>query len=127
MKAKLRPTQIHFNTDNGLGSVIVGEQVIRRIVAIAISDISGVKLSSSINSFGLTDLFHKNRQSTAGVHVKMDRQSVRVSVDLVVEYGVGIPGMTRSIQDKIKEAVENMTGLLVESVDIRIVDANILQ
>lgn len=127
MKARLKPTQIRFNTDNGLGTVVLGEQVIKRIVAIAISDISGVKLSSSITSMGLTDLLSRNRQSVRGVHVRMDRYSVRISVDLVVEYGVGIPAMTRSIQDKIKETVENMTGMEVESVDIRIVDANILQ
>lgn len=127
MKTRLRPAKISFYTDNGLGTVVMGEQVIKRIVAIAISDISGVKLSSSITSLGLTDLFSRNKQCTGGVHVKMDRYSVRISVDLVVEYGIGIPGMTKSIQDKIKEAVENMTGLEVDSVDIRIVDANILQ
>ena len=38
----------------------------------------------------------------------------------LIEYGYNIPGTCRKVQDRVKAAVENMTGLMVTDVDIRI-------
>lgn len=126
MKAKLRQTQLKFSAEDGLETVVLSERAIKRMVAVTVGDISGIKLSKAANGIHLGDLFHSGGQGTSGVYVKFDKDRIRVAVDLVVEYGIGIPGMTKNIQDRIKEAIENMTGVEVESVDIRIVDANIL-
>jgi uncharacterized alkaline shock family protein YloU len=47
----------------------------------------------------------------------------RVVVDLAVtmKYGYNIPATCQKVQAKVKNAIENMTGLKVEYVNVRIV------
>lgn len=128
MDKKLRSTQISFDTDDGVGTVVINEQVIKKITAIALNDIQGISMSKSNNSDGgIMDLFSKKKQSTKGVHAKIEGDSVKIAIDLVVEYGIGIPALTKAVQEKVKSSVENMTGLTVASVDIRVPDVNINQ
>jgi uncharacterized alkaline shock family protein YloU len=39
---------------------------------------------------------------------------------LELDYGVSIPAVSEKVQDKVKTAIENMTGLPVSEVNIRI-------
>jgi len=39
---------------------------------------------------------------------------------IMMEYGYNIPGTCSKVQDRVKNAVQNMTGLTVTDVDIRI-------
>ena len=43
---------------------------------------------------------------------------------LVVEYGYNIPVVSQKVQEKVKSTIENMTGLEVSDVDIRIAGVN---
>ena len=55
--------------------------------------------------------------------VKVDILDKVVSVDLAVnlEYGYNIPTTCSKVQEKVKSAIETMTGLQVSDVNIRIV------
>lgn len=43
---------------------------------------------------------------------------------LIMEYGYNIPATSQKVQDKVKSAIENMTGLDVLDVNIRIAGVN---
>ena len=43
-----------------------------------------------------------------------------VVLNLVLNYGVSIPKTSQEVQEKVKAAIENMTGLTVSEVNIRI-------
>lgn len=45
----------------------------------------------------------------------------------MVEYGVEIPVLIQTVQEKIKASIENMTGLNVISVNVRVPEVKIEQ
>jgi uncharacterized alkaline shock family protein YloU len=57
-----------------------------------------------------------------GVGVEVGETEAAIDLDIVVEYGVGIADLGRSIQRNVKQAVERMTGLHVVEVNIAVDD-----
>ena len=55
-----------------------------------------------------------------GVKVLMDEESVDVDVALNIAYGYSIPEVSEKVQEKVKTAIETMTGLKVAVVNVRI-------
>ena len=46
---------------------------------------------------------------------------------LTLEYGYGVPETAKQVQEKVKLSIENMTGLEVQEVNIRIAGVNIVK
>ena len=59
---------------------------------------------------------------TQGVSVEVGEKEAAVDLDLVVEYGVSIPELSRSVRTNVIQRVERMTGLSVTEVNISIDD-----
>ena len=57
-----------------------------------------------------------------GVGVEVGETEAAIDLDIVVEYGVSIADLGRSIQRNVKQAVERMTGLHVVEVNIAVDD-----
>ena len=57
-----------------------------------------------------------------GVGVEVGETQAAIDLDIVVEYGVSIADLGRSIQRNVKQSVERMTGLHVVEVNISVDD-----
>jgi uncharacterized alkaline shock family protein YloU len=57
-----------------------------------------------------------------GVGVEVGETEAAIDLDIVVEYGVSIAELGRSIQRNVKQSVERMTGLHVVEVNIAVDD-----
>ena len=57
---------------------------------------------------------------TKGVKVEIYNQKVKVELAVMMEYGYNIPTTCSKVQEKVKTTIENMTGLSVTDVNIRI-------
>ena len=55
-----------------------------------------------------------------GVKISVDGESVSVDLAINLEYGYAIPEVASAVQERVKSAIENMTGLEVSDVNIRI-------
>ena len=55
-----------------------------------------------------------------GVKVSIEDEQVDVVLNLILKYGVSISKISREVQEKVKGAIETMTGLTVNEVNIRI-------
>ena len=55
-----------------------------------------------------------------GVKVSIDEMTVKVDMALIMKYGYNIPVTSKKVQERVKTSVENMTGLEVLDVGIRI-------
>ena len=55
-----------------------------------------------------------------GVRVEVMGDVANVDVSLNIAYGYAIPEVSAKVQEKVKTAIENMTGLEVSIVNIRI-------
>ena len=59
-----------------------------------------------------------------GVKVEVLGKNVKAELALIVEYGYNIPSVSQKVQDKVKTTIQNMTGLEVTDVDVRIAGVN---
>lgn len=62
-----------------------------------------------------------------GVKVELLPGKVKVDIAIEVLYEYSIPSVSGQVQDKVKQAIETMTGLSVEEVNIRIAGCNVLE
>ena len=59
-----------------------------------------------------------------GVKVEVTEEHVSVDLSLNIRYGSNIPAVSDQVQDKVSAAIENMTGLTVLDVNIKIAGVN---
>ncbi|MCR4650482.1 MAG: Asp23/Gls24 family envelope stress response protein [Lachnospiraceae bacterium] len=103
----------------GLGSVQVADDVVAIIAGIAAVEVDGVSaMSGNFSNELMGKMGYKSL--TRGVKVEILNQKVKIELALTMDYGYNIPATSSLVQNKVKNAVENMTGLEVVDVDIRI-------
>ena len=65
---------------------------------------------------------HKNLSK--GIKVDVGEKSVKIDVNIIVEYGSRIPDVAFEIQNRVKKSVESMTGLKVNEVNVHVQGVN---
>src|SRR5690348_7588985 len=109
------------------GHISVAEGVVQKIAGKACREIGGVHAMGT----GGTRMFGTLRERipgssgpnfSQGVGVEVGETEAAVDLDIVVEYGVSIAELGRSIQRNVKQAVERMTGLRVVEVNVAVDD-----
>ncbi len=105
--------------EQGIGTVQIADEVVAVIVGIAATEVDGVSaLDGNITNEIMSKVGMKN--IAKGVKVEINNNKVAVDVSLTVEYGYNIPATCAKVQEKIKNTVENMTGLKVTDVNVHI-------
>ena len=113
---------IHENVN--IGEVRVADEVVAIIAGLAATEIEGVaSMAGNITNELVSKLGMKNLAK--GVKVTVDETSVAVDLALNLEYGYEIPDVSTKVQEKVKSAIETMTGLEVAVVNVRIAGVNI--
>lgn len=103
----------------GLGEVKIADDVVAVIAAYAAMEVEGVSaMAGNITNELMSKVGVRNLSK--GVKVVLEEENVRVNLAILVEYGYEIPVISKLVQDKVKTAIENMTGLTVTDVNIRI-------
>lgn len=102
-----------------IGSVKVADDVVPVIAAIAATEVEGV-VSVADNLASEFQNFVGIRKAPKGVHVEIKNRKVTVDMGLGIGYGYNVPETSRKVQDKVKTAIETMTGLEVVNVNIHI-------
>jgi uncharacterized alkaline shock family protein YloU len=111
----------------GDGQISVAEGVVQKIAGKACREVSGVHAmgTGSARTFGAIRerIPGSSGPSVAqGVGVEVGETEAAVDLDIVVEYGVSIADLGRSIQRNVKQSVERMTGLRVVEVNVSVDD-----
>ena len=113
--------------ENGkIGEVQIADEVVAVIAGLAAKEVKGVAATSGTVSDELAGKFGKKNLSK-GINVLVSPDSVSVDMALTLNYGYGIPDTAKQVQEKVKLAIENMTGLLVKEVNVRIAGVNIVK
>lgn len=105
--------------DNSIGSVKIANDVVAMIAGIAATEVDGVgAMVGNITN----ELMGKVgvKKLTKGVKVDIIAKTVKVDLSVTLEYGYNIPATSQMVQEKVKTAIESMTGLEVTDVNIRI-------
>ena len=97
-----------------VGDVRVADEVVAIIAGLATTEVEGVSsMAGNITNEIVSKLGMKNLSKGILVEVKVD-------VAINISYGYSIPEVSSKVQDKVKTAIENMTGLNVAVVNVRI-------
>ena len=109
--------KIEYN--GNLGEVQIADEVVAIIAGIAAMEVDGV---SSMAGNATRELIGKLGMKTLSKGVKVDVLEVIVTVTLALnlKFGSNIKETTMAVQEKVKGAIENMTGLTVADVNIRV-------
>lgn len=107
-----------------IGEVQIADEVVTIIAGLAATEVEGVvSLAGNITNDKVSKKGIKNLAK--GIKVDVLQGSVSVEVSMLMKYGYSIPGVTQKVQDKVKTAIENMTGLQVTDVNVRVVGVEI--
>ena len=109
------------------GKISVAESVVQKIAGKAAREVSGVHSMGTSGTRAFGALRERIPGSSGpnvaqGVGVEVGETEAAIDLDIVVEYGVSIADLGRSIQRNVKQAVERMTGLLVVEVNVSVDD-----
>lgn len=105
--------------DDSKGSVQIADDVVAVIAGLAATEVKGVAaMAGNITNEIMSKVGRKNLSK--GVKISVSGNRVKIDLAIMMEYGYNIPGTCSKVQDRVKSAVENMTGLTVTDVDIRI-------
>ena len=109
--------------DQMRGTVKIADDVVAMIASLAASEVDGVSaMVGNITNELMSKVGVKNL--TKGVKVEVFEKEVRCDIAVTLEYGYNIPATCQKVQEKVKSAIENMTGLTVTDVNIRIAGVN---
>ncbi len=102
-----------------IGEVQIADEVVAIIAGLAATEVEGVdSMAGNITNELVGKLGMKNLSK--GVKVAVTEETVSVELSLNMKYGYSIPEVGEKVQDRVKSAIENMTGLSVLEVNIKI-------
>ena len=105
--------------DSSMGEVKIADEVVAIIAALAATEVEGVaSMAGNITNELISRLGMKNLSK--GVKVDVLEGVVTVSLALNMKYNYSIMGVSAKVPEKVKSAVENMTGLEVADVNVKV-------
>ena len=105
--------------DSSMGEVKIADEVVAIIAALAATEVEGVaSMAGNITNELISRLGMKNLSK--GVKVDVLEGVVTVSLALKMKYNYSIMDVSAKVQEKVKSAVENMTGLEVADVNVKV-------
>lgn len=108
-----------------LGTVRIADDVVATIATYAAKEIEGVAGMSGNSTSNFLSRAGVKMPEAKGVKVTVDNGNVDVDVSVILDYGYNIPATSSKIQARVKSSIENMTGLNVTDVNVRIAGINV--
>ena len=104
---------------NETGNVKISDEAIATIASIAAKSVSGVIELDGGPVGGIADVLGV-KNATRGIRVDMKGNSVSLDINIVVAFGRDISEIASEAQEKVRESIENMTGLIAEKVNVNV-------
>lgn len=108
------------NVENRNGEVRIANDVIAVIAGMALCELPGIYIDNRLPDAFIDKSNAKN--ITKSVKIEVNDGMVGVGITVSVEYGKDIATLCNQVQEKIKAAVQTMTGLQVYKVDVTVSD-----
>ena len=102
----------------------ISDDVVAVIAGVAVSEVQGVASMAGGFAGGISEVFSGKKNMAKGIKVDVTENTAKIDVNIIVEYGSRIPDVAFEIQNRVKKAVENMTGLKVEEVNVHVQGVN---
>ena len=120
--------EVNNNLETQYGTTTIDDVVVSKIAGIAAREVSGVDAlgGGGARMIGnIRESFGASEDVRQGVDVEVADGSARIEVAITAEYGVAIHELAEAIRRNIMNAVERMTGLSVERVNVVVHDVKL--
>lgn len=119
-------TQEYVVDKKSIGEVKIASDVVAVIAGLAANEVEGVySMAGNITNELIEKLGGKTMSK--GVKVLMNEGMVRVDMAVNVKYEHSIPTVAKQVQEKVSQQIENMTGLAVQEVNVRIAGVSLVE
>ena len=106
-------------------NIKIADDVVAVIAGMAVSEVAGVYEMAGGFAGGISEVLSGRKNVAKGIKVEVDDKEAKIDLNIIVEYGAKIPDVAFEIQNKVKKAVETMTGLKVAEVNVHVQGVNI--
>lgn len=107
--------------------VNITDEVVAIVAGLAATEVDGVEsLTGGLTNTVISKTGMNKLQKGVRI-VKNADDSISVRLSLAIRYGYEIPTICGQVQDKVKTAIENMTGIVVDEVNIRIATVSVVK
>jgi len=101
-------------------TIKIADDVVAVIAGVAVSEVPGVAGMSGGFAGGISEVLSGKKNLAKGIKVEVGEKETKIDVNIIVEYGSRIPDVAFEIQNRVKKAVETMTGLKVLEVNVHV-------
>lgn len=121
-KKEVKSEEIALSTDNN--QIKIADDVVAVIAGVAVAEVPGVADMAGGFAGGITEVLSGKKNLAKGIKAEIGEKDTKIDVNIIVEYGVRIPDVAFEIQNRVKKAVETMTGLNVTEVNVHVQGVN---
>lgn len=101
------------------GRILISEDVIASIAALAVREVEGVYGLSTTAAFDISTILGKKNLRN-GIRVTMDGENVTISCNLIVKMGEAVMTVAKNVQESIANEVISMTGVHPAAVNVNV-------
>lgn len=116
-EVKVNEVSVETEGNNGIR---ISDDVVSVIAGVAVSEVPGVAGMAGGFAGGISEVFSGKKNLSKGIKVEVGEKETKIDVNIIVEYGTRIPDVAFEIQNRVKKAVETMTGLKVLEVNVHV-------
>ncbi len=111
---------VNEENTNSADEIKIADDVVAVIAGVAVSEVPGVAGMAGGFAGGISEVFSGKKNLAKGIKVEVGEKETKIDVNIIVEYGTRIPDVAFAIQNRVKKAVESMTGLKVVAVNVHV-------
>ncbi len=101
------------------GEIKIADDVVAVIASLAAQEVEGI--GRMTGGIGKTIMSYVGvKKADKGARVEVADGVVRVDLSITVQYGFSIPDVCKAVQEKVKNSIETMTGLIVADVNVNV-------
>lgn len=115
---------VKIHEKDEIGEVQIANEVVAIIAGLAATEVDGIAGMVGGLKGDLVELLGKKNLSK-GVIVEVGEEAISLELSVIVDFGASIPDVCKSVQEKVKSAVETMTGLTVDEVNVRVASVDV--
>ncbi len=112
------------NQEGESSNIKISNEVVAVIAGKAVSEAPGVYAMAGGFAGGISEVLSGKKNLSKGIKVEIGEKETKIDVNIIVEYGTRIPDVAFDIQNRVKSAVEGMTGLKVVAVNVHVQGVN---
>ena len=107
------------------GAAVVSDDVIATVVGLAAAEVEGVAhLSGNLTREQIGR--HGIKNNSKGVRVSLNEDGrVATELSICVQYGYSVPRVAKTVQEKVRSAIESMLGFESDKVTLHVVGVDL--